>query len=557
MKNNDPIHSRFDDLLFLLVEDALDEEGIRYIENWLSSGNEAKQYYFNFIKDYVGMKHQANSMIDMNEETFSIHDAYDAELWSALAEVERISESIPDDNHADEEPPLIEKVERKRVIKKSNKFSIGALMASAAAILFIALFSKIVPTANIEVATLTSSIDAIFADDTSYPKGSRLSNQKDYIRLQKGVITVVFDYGAEVVIEAPSEFRLNSAGDMTLRSGHLYANVPGRSTGFAVETPTSQIIDLGTEFGVRVDFDGTCDVHMIKGKASLIPGAKGEAIGNSQIINANQAKHISLSGEVKDIPLKVTSFIRRIDEKTGFVWRGQGQLDLADIVGGGNGFGGGTLNKGIDAVTGKMISDLLDDTVKVGSAGYKTVDNSSLIDGVFVPGIEDGMTPITADGSISVKFPGTSGNYWGYIFNGAFHKGGKIPRHVLRLNGMLFGTPENPSISIHSNQGITFDLTKIRKSMSDMNIEKFRSLIGISETVEVYGEHSTADFWIFLDGRKVYEKQMFNSNKAVEVEIPITAKDQYLTLAVTEADGIWAFDWALFGRPELVIELTK
>ena len=160
MKNNDPIHSRFDDLLFLLVEDALDEEGIRYIENWLSSGNEAKQYYFNFIKDYVGMKHQANSMIDMNEETFSIHDAYDAELWSALAEVERISESIPDDNHADEEPPLIEKVERKRVIKKSNKFSIGALMASAAAILFIVLFSKIVPTANIEVATLTSSIDA-------------------------------------------------------------------------------------------------------------------------------------------------------------------------------------------------------------------------------------------------------------------------------------------------------------------------------------------------------------------------------------------------------------
>lgn len=141
--------------------------------------------------------------------------------------------------------------------------------------------------------------------------------------------------------------------------------------------------------------------------------------------------------------------------------------------------------------------------------------------------------------------------------NGAFHKGEKVHRHTLRLNGMLFGVPDNPSIAIHSNQGITFDLLQIRQSLSDMDIKKFRSLIGISETVKDYATDSTADFWVLLDGRKVYEKQMLNSDRAVEVEIPITVNDRYLTLAVTEADYTWGFDWALFGRPELIIEPTR
>ena len=261
-------------------------------------------------------------------------------------------------------------------------------------------------------------------------------------------------------------------------------------------------------------------------------------------------------------------FVRSINSKVRTIWRGQTQINLADILGGGNGFNSGQLNAGIDVATGEVSLDLIEDIVKVGTAGYKKVESSPFIDGVFVPGLEDGMIPVTTDHSISVQFPRTSGNYWGYICNGAFHKGDKVPRHTLQLNGTSFGTPENPSISIHSNQGITFDLSKIRQNIPVGEIKEFRSLIGISETVKKYIDEaktldmqtlsrrtfSTADFWIFLDGRKVYELKMANSDKPVQVNIPIDIQDRYLTLVVTEGSDGWAFDWAIFGQPELIID---
>jgi len=62
---------------------------------------------------------------------------------------------------------------------------------------------------------------------------------------------------------------------------------------------------------------------------------------------------------------------------------------------------------------------------------------------------------------------------------------------------------------------------------------------------------------VFLDGRKVYELEMANTDEPVQVEIPVRDQDRFLTLAVTETDDGWAYDWALLGRPELIIEPPK
>jgi hypothetical protein len=111
-------------------------------------------------------------------------------------------------------------------------------------------------------------------------------------------------------------------------------------------------------------------------------------------------------------------------------------------------------------------------------------------------------------------------------------------------------------------------LSELRRSTSDARITQFRSLVGLSETVKDYADDtksldaetlaqtifSKAKFHVFVDGKKVYEQEMSNVDRPVQMEIPIHPNDRFLTLAVTEDGDSYAYDWALFGRPELVLE---
>ena len=555
-------------LTLLSVESKIDKPSLERLNTMLQTNSQARSVYLELINVHLGL--ESEDVLLGIGKTGSRPD-FDNSVWEALAEYEKTAPVIELPKEKTQRELIQKIVYPSREKQRISKLSIFTLMNVAAVILFFVVLRFVPSKGGIEVATLTDSLNAKWADVT-FAQGTRLKSNGSSLVLREGMAELLFDTNTKVVVEAPAEFELVSKEQIYLRYGRLYATVPVEGVGFSVNTSNSRIIDLGTEFGVNADAYGNTVLHVMKGKTLLIAGDKTDK--KTLEVTGGDAKKVSAQNlTVSDISYNDRLFVREIDSAGCLVWRGETVINLADIVGGGNGFGGGTLNTGIDAATGKMISRLLEDWVKVGFAGYKTVDSSLFIDGVFVPGLEDGETAITADGSISVNFPKTSGNYWGYIMNGAFHKGDKVSRHTLRLNGMSFGTPENPSISIHSNQGITFDLSKIRQNTPMGKITEFRSLIGISETVKKYVDEagtldsetlskmtfSTADFWVFLDGKKVYELKMSNSDGPVHVEIPISDQDRFLTLAVTEADSEygWAFDWALFGRPELIMEPAK
>lgn len=558
MKPNDPIQRNIDGLLFLLVEDALDEAGIHRVERWLASGQDAKRYYLNFIKDYVAMKEQANSMIDMHEEGFSIQDEYDAELWSALAEVERVAESIPADEAVAEAPELIQKVQRDRILT-FNKSSFATVLLTAAAIVAVVLLLRISPPASVEVATLSNSLNAEFAGDAAYASGSRLSNAKDSLWLQKGVVTIEFDYGAEVVIEAPAEFCLNSAEELTLRYGRLYARVPERSKGFTIETPIAQIIDLGTEFAVKVDYDQTCEVHMIKGNASLIPGIKGQRNGESRILSAHEATHVDLSGQVRDIPVKPTGFIRQIDPETKFVWRGHTRLSLADMIGGGSGFGDGRLEYGINPDTGVSAHRDRERSKTSLYQGFQPVVDNRYVDGVFCPLQDSTSIQVSTEGHVFDGCPLTTGTYWGYVMNsGWFGQSSRqgVFNGNLSLEGTVYGSNEFPAITLHSNLGVTFDLDAIRQSIGQFGLDRFTALCGISELVLEESGHPAipkASFYVLMDGVKAFERvDAMPTEAASRIDVAIPATARFLTLMVTEgSDRTYDGDWTLFAEPML------
>ncbi len=81
-----------------------------------------------------------------------------------------------------------------------------------------------------------------------------------------GSISLTTARGARIVIEAPAEFRFESAQRLHMKRGRLAADVPPSAKGFTVITPTGDAVDLGTRFGVDVPSSGSAEVHVFQGE---------------------------------------------------------------------------------------------------------------------------------------------------------------------------------------------------------------------------------------------------------------------------------------------------
>ena len=81
-----------------------------------------------------------------------------------------------------------------------------------------------------------------------------------------------FNEGAVVVLEVPATFDVDSPGRAQLHEGRMTAVVPERAHGFQVATARMNVVDLGTEFGLMAEPEGTAEVHVFNGleKAQLL-----------------------------------------------------------------------------------------------------------------------------------------------------------------------------------------------------------------------------------------------------------------------------------------------
>ena len=94
--------------------------------------------------------------------------------------------------------------------------------------------------------------------------GSALRGESHEI--SAGSVALITARGARIVIEAPAEFRFESAQRLHMKRGRLAADVPPAAKGFTVITPTGDAVDLGTRFGVDVPSSGAAEVHVFQGE---------------------------------------------------------------------------------------------------------------------------------------------------------------------------------------------------------------------------------------------------------------------------------------------------
>jgi hypothetical protein len=120
-------------------------------------------------------------------------------------------------------------------------------------------------------------------DSAGHREGATLG--AEVFRLASGTAEIQFFSGATMTVEGPAEILLRSAWEADCREGSVRMQVPPAARGFKLQSPSTEIIDLGTEFGLEVRdgkghvevFDGEIEVRHEDGEKQLV--TKGQALG--------------------------------------------------------------------------------------------------------------------------------------------------------------------------------------------------------------------------------------------------------------------------------------
>lgn len=555
-----------DDLmnLFLLDRAAMTPDQIHALCDWIKSD---PAHARRFVRTTLLHRHIHDHFAASDPARKSIFED-DSLLYDPQITGQDLYELLFMEQHAPSTPapkttePEVEVVHRPATVKRANnRFWLWVFLTSMAVLALLLIPVFVLPFRPRIVATLTDTLDAQWAD-TSAPmeSGAELLNDGRPLRLLNGLAEIEFNDGVLLVLEGPAEFSVADANWLSLAYGRICAYVPPAATGFQIDTVGCRVIDMGTEFGLHAQTNGLTSVQMYTGLAALEPlSPTDRPSGPSvrQTLVAGQARAVDTTGTIQQIKIKDDFFVRQFSSETGMVWRGQ-RINLADIVGGGNGLGTGQLTCGIDCRTGEFVTDR--PTGEVSTApDYQTVPTNPYIDGAFLAYPDSGPVRISTEQHVFAECPPYNGLGRYCIFNG-FRKL-ETPRH---LQGLDYQAGWRPYIDMHSTQGITFDLRAVRSLVRGMDkrltIKHFSAHAGIArEAIDVIRQQgetglSHADLWVLVDGQvRAHQAGLNPAESAVPIDVKLLADDTFLTLVVTDGgdDGRW--DWVLIVDPMLDI----
>jgi ligand-binding sensor domain-containing protein/signal transduction histidine kinase len=204
-------------------------------------------------------------------------------------------------------------------------------------------------------------------------------------------------------------------------------------------------------------------------------------------------------------------------------------FDLADVVGGGNGFGTATAD-GIDAASGRFGNASSGTRADPASRQAERFHRSAnrYLDGVFIPngGVAGDSQVVISSTGLRVALPETKGLAAGLIL--------RQPEaaHPLTIGGVDYSEAGKKFIAMRGNQGITFDLEAIRAG-TRMNIKRFRAVAGNAGV-------GPASFHVLVDGvlvtsqTGIYKDPDRPEANAFPIDILIPGSARFLTLVTTD-----------------------
>ena len=163
------------------------------------------------------------------------------------------------------------------------------------------------------VAFVTRSVKAKWQNGTR--KSGEILVVGESLHLLAGIGEITFTSGARVILQAPAILKIQSSESVKLESGRLVGRVPKGVTGFSVQTPSTTVVDLGTEFGVELDEKGTTDVIVFDGEVDVQRPPQEDpemasALPESFLLYTGQSARIAMDQVVEDPKIDVKRFVR-------------------------------------------------------------------------------------------------------------------------------------------------------------------------------------------------------------------------------------------------------
>jgi len=150
---------------------------------------------------------------------------------------------------------------------------------------------------HVFVARLTGSQQCQWVrESASIQPGDQLRDGQR-LDLAKGFAEITFDSGAVVVLEGPASLDVNSAWSATLNRGTLKASLPPEAMGFSISNPTVEVVDIGTEFTMFSDASAAAaEVLVLKGEVEAAPKNPVDQPPAPIVLRQNEAWRFAASG---------------------------------------------------------------------------------------------------------------------------------------------------------------------------------------------------------------------------------------------------------------------
>ena len=132
------------------------------------------------------------------------------------------------------------------------------------------------------IARIERRINCVLSDGEWSIESSPFVFAGQTIGLERGFLQVRYHNGVSLVLEGPAEFTAIDQLSGVLEFGGIGVRVPDGFSGYIVDTLTARVVDLGTEFAVRVGDDGSTKLRVVEGEVSVSERNKNGELSTEQ-----------------------------------------------------------------------------------------------------------------------------------------------------------------------------------------------------------------------------------------------------------------------------------